>query len=79
MAEIRDVRVAPADGTPKLCITFDDGRTMQIPLSDQVALVLNAGGWMMREHAARIFEADLNGPNLVSRRLRTIEVGAADV
>jgi hypothetical protein len=79
MAEIRDVRVAPVDGTPKLCITFDDGRALHIVLSDQVALVLNAGGWMMREHAARVFEADLNGPNPVSRRLRMIDVGVAEI
>jgi hypothetical protein len=79
MAEIKDVRVAPVDGATKLCITFDDGRAMQIPLSDQVALVLNAGGWMMREYAARVFEADLNSPNPVSRRLRMIDVGAAEI
>jgi len=75
MANIRDVRVALEDGAPKLCITFDDGRGMQIPLSEQVALVLNAGGWMMREYAARTFEADLQGPNRVSRRLRMMDGG----
>ncbi len=78
MADIKDVKVAPIDGAPKLCITFDDGRAMHIPLSDQVALVLNAGGWMMREYAARVFEADLKGANPVSDRLRMIDVNAAE-
>ena len=78
MADIRDAKVAEVDGAAKLCITFDDGRAMHIPLSEQVALVLNAGGWMMREYAARVFEADLQGANPVSRRLRMIDVSAAE-
>jgi hypothetical protein len=79
MADIRDVKVAKVEGTAKLCIAFDDGRAMHIPLSEQVALVLNAGGWMMREYAARTFEAELNGPNVVSRRIRMIDIGTAEI
>jgi hypothetical protein len=34
---------------------------------------------MMREHAARTFEAELNGPNVVSRRIRMIDIGTAEI
>jgi len=79
MANIGEVQVASVDGTTKLCITFEDGRSMHVPLSDQVALVLNAGGWMMREYAARVFEADLKGSNPVSQRIRMINIDVAEV
>ncbi len=74
MDNIEDVQVGFVDGALKLQITFPGSRVAHIPLSEQVALVLNAGGWMMREHSARVFEQDLGGPNLVSRRIRMIPV-----
>jgi hypothetical protein len=76
MDEIEDVRVGFADQAAKLQIRFRSGRTVHIPMSDQVALVLNAGGWMMGEHCARAFEQDLGGSNLVSRRIRMISDAA---
>jgi hypothetical protein len=74
MTEIAGVQVGFVKGQQKLEITFSDTQVVHIPLTEQVALVLNAGGWMMREHSARVFEADLGGPNLVSRRIRMIDV-----
>ena len=71
---IRSARVEVADGEVKLWVAFSDGRAIHVPVSAQVAIVLNAGGWMMREHLAKVFEEDLNGVNLVSRRIRAIQV-----
>ena len=62
-------------GAPKLRINWE-GEAIEVPLTDQVALILQAGGWLMREHSARIFEQDLGGSNLVSRRLRQISLTA---
>jgi hypothetical protein len=73
--DIVEARVEQVDGSAKLWVAFTDGRAMHIPLSEQVALVLNAGGWMMREYVARVFEADLKSTNLVSRRIRMIDIG----
>jgi hypothetical protein len=75
MADFKAVAVGMVDGQPKLQITFADGKTVHIPLSEQVALVLNAGGWMMREHAARVLEADQGMGNAFSERLRQIPTG----
>lgn len=72
--DISDVRVGMVGGQPKLRISFGSQR-IEVPLTEQVALVLNAGGWLMREYGARAFEEDLGGPNLVSRRLRQLPLG----
>ncbi len=72
MADFKAVGVGLVDGQPKLQVTFADGKTVHIPLSEHVALVLNAGGWMMREHAARVLEAEHGAGNPMSARLRQI-------
>ncbi len=72
--EIQNVEVRPGD-QPMLIITMSDGETSTIPLHPPVMALLNAGGWLMREYVARSFEADLGGPNLVSRRVRLLNAG----
>ena len=77
--DIEQASVVKRDGALKLRIAFKEGGAIEIPLSDQVAMVLNAGGWMMREHVARTFERDLKSTNLVSRRVRQISLGPIEL
>jgi hypothetical protein len=63
------------EGQPaRLRVTFIDDQAMEVPMSDQIALVLNAGGWLAREYIARVFETDLGAANMVSRRIRKIQI-----
>ena len=73
--EITDVGVLPTPDGPKLRISFGN-RTMEVPMSDQVALVLSAGAWMMRESAARAYDQEWGGENPTSRKLRSMPIGA---
>jgi hypothetical protein len=75
VADFKQVCVDPRDDGARLMITFADNTTVAIPMSDQVALVLNAGGWMMREYAARLFESQSKGESRIAGVIRQIPVG----
>ena len=73
MDEITEASVVPTDQGPRLRIAFGR-RAIEIPVSDQVALVLSAGAWMMREFAARAYEEEWGGSNPTSRRIRSLPI-----
>jgi hypothetical protein len=72
---ISKVEVKP-DTPPMLSITLTNGETSTLPLHPPVVALLNAGAWMMREYAARVFENDLGSANMISRRIRSLDAGS---
>ena len=67
MDEITEVVVTPSSSGPKLRISFG-ARAMEVPVSEQISLILSAGAWMMREFAARAYEEEWGGDNPTSRQ-----------
>jgi hypothetical protein len=74
LREIAEAQVCNIEGRGKLRLTFVGGGQVDIPMTEQVGMVLNAGGWLAREYIARVFESDLDSANVVSRRIRKIEL-----
>lgn len=74
MLEIAKVEVS-GSAPPMLSVTFTTGETNTFPLHPPMIAILNAGGWLMREYVAKVFEDDLGGANLVSRRIRLMQAG----
>lgn len=72
--EIADVKMLPG-APPVVAMTLTDGQVLKMPLQPPVIALLNAGGWLMREYVAKVFEEDLGGANMVSRRIRLMNAG----